>query len=306
MKARRAAVCLAAALALLPQTVRAWDPAGHMLIGEIAWTRTAPAARQRVEVLVRGLEATYIEGQTYNFVTAGCWMDDMRSRKGYPWGKWHYVTIPFTADGEAFTLPEPPHVVWAIEDSLKALRAEDTPEVRVQEALAMLIHFVGDIHQPMHTTDRGDRGGNGVLISGVPFTDLWPGTVPNLHAYWDAGYRFDGAEGKVVQSWLMPPRDARPKGAGDGIIAEEAAKLMQQYPPASYPQLASATTPEAWARESHKLGCLSGYPPGAEATDHSVTPIPAEFAARARVIANQQVALAGYRLANLLNELFSK
>src|SRR4029078_8672889 len=122
----------------------------------------------RVADLAKSLENTYNENQSYNFITAGCWMDDMRSKKGYACSKWHYVSVDWTADGAAFELPEPPHVVWALAESVKTLKTPETSAHQASEALAMVMHFVGDIHQPMHATERNDRGGNGVLIGGVP------------------------------------------------------------------------------------------------------------------------------------------
>lgn len=236
-----------------------------MLVGQIAWERSTPQVREKVEALVRTLEATYNESRPYNFVTAGCWMDDMRSKKGYAWSKWHYVNIPWSVDGSAFAIPEPPHVVSALEDSLRTLRNAATSPEKKAEALGMLIHFVGDIHQPMHATDRGDRGGNGVLIASVPFTDLWPGTVPNLHAFWDKAFRFAGNGEKIIELWQAPAIADRPAPERDGVVKDQAAKIMQEFPESSLPPGKDFSAAD-WARESHLLGCKSGYPAGAEAS----------------------------------------
>jgi hypothetical protein len=154
----------------------------------------------------------------------------------------------------------------------------------------------------MHVTDRGDRGGNGVLIHGVPFSDLWPGTVANLHAFWDKAFRFDKTDGKVAEVWQCPPVPDRPKSAEEGVIAEQAAKIMAKYPAASLTVEIAQMDPVEWTRESHRLGCVSGYPAGFEPSDHQVVELTADFAAKSRVIAERQIALAGYRLARLLNE----
>src|SRR5687767_7361674 len=113
------------AWALATAGARAWDPAGHMLVSEIAWDHTHPAARARVHESAQRLETTYNANQAYHFVTAGCWMDDLRSKQGYPWAAWHYVTIPWSVDGKAFSLPAAPHVVWAIEQSVRTLKEGD-------------------------------------------------------------------------------------------------------------------------------------------------------------------------------------
>ena len=298
-------ITIAAALLLSAKAI-AWDPAGHMLVDQIAWTQMKPAARARVEELAAKLENTYNQGQPYNFVTAGAWMDDMRSKKGYAWSKWHYMNLDWTADGAAFALPEPPHVVWAIGESLKTLKAAETAPDKAAEALAMVMHLVGDVHQPMHATDRADRGGNGVIIMGVPFTDLWPGTKPNLHAFWDKAFRFDNADGKIAEQWQCPHTANRPKGALEGVIAEQAAKIMAKYPAASLTAGIAQMEPVAWARESHRLGCLSGYPSDFTPSDHHVVELTGDFAAKARAIAERQLALAGYRLAKLLNETLAR
>ena len=290
----------------MPVIAHPWDPAGHMLVDQIAWTQMKPEVRTRATELVRSLENTYNEGRPYNFVTAGAWMDDMRSKKGYAWSRWHYVNIDWTPDGAAFSLPEPPHVVWAIGESLKTLKAADTAPEKASEALAMVMHFVGDVHQPMHATDRGDRGGNGVLIHGVPFSDLWPGTVANLHAYWDKAFRFDKTGEKIAEAWQCPATPGRPGSTDEGIIAEQAAKIIAKFPAASLSAEIAQMDPMEWARESHRLGCVAGYPAGFEPSDHQAVELSGDFAIKSRAIAERQIALAGHRLARILNESLSR
>ena len=297
---------LAAAL-VVSATAHAWDPAGHMLVDQIAWKRAEPAVRARVAELAAKLEKTFNENQTYNFVTAGCWMDDMRSKKGYEWSKWHYVNIEWTADGVAFALPEPPHVVWAIGEALKTLKAADAAPDKAAEALAMVMHFVADVHQPLHATDRNDdRGGNSVFISGVPFRDLWPGTKPNLHAFWDKAFRFDKDGGKVVEAWHCPPTLDRPTSPEEGVIAAQAARIMAAYPPASLAREIAKLDPVEWARESHRLGCVSGYPADYQPSDHRVVELKGDFVAKSRAVAERQIALAGYRLAHVLDTALTR
>ena len=265
---------------LLSARALAWDFAGHMLVDQIAWTQAKPEVRARVDELAAKLESTYNNTQPYNFVTTGTWMDDMRSKKGYEWSKWHYVNLDWTADGVAFALPEPPHVVWAIGESLKTLKSADTAPDKAAEALAMVMHFVGDVHQPMHATDRGDRGGNGVLIMSVPFSDLWPGTKANLHAFWDKAFCFDNTDGKIAEIWQCPQMPDRPKSATEGVIAEQAAKIIAKYPAASLTAEIAQMDPVEWTRESHKLGCLSGYPAGFMPSDNHVVELTGDFAAK--------------------------
>ncbi len=305
MIARFAAVVAAV---LVPCGAHAWDAAGHMLVGQIAWEQTKPEARAKVSELVALLDTQFNNGQPYNFVTAGCWMDDMRSLgKAYAWGRLHYVTIPWTESGKPAPIPPPPNVVSGIEDCMHTLRNAEAPAEDRAKAVGMLIHFVGDIHQPLHTTDRNnDRGGNAYLIAGVPFSDLMEKQGANLHTYWDKSFRFDDVDGKIAELWQVPRGTDRPKAAGEGIVAEQAGKIMAAYPLKKFKEIGRRADATAWAQESHAVGCKSAYPHGEPPDNTEARLLTPEFVKASRPVAERRVALAGYRLARLLNELFAK
>lgn len=293
--------------ALAPWAAQAWDAAGHMLVGQIAWEQMTPAARVRAAELVKTLDARFIEGQSYNFVTAGCWMDDMRALgRDYPWSKLHYVTIPWTATGLPAEIPPAPNVVTGIEDTIRTLRDPQATPAQRTEALGMLTHFLGDIHQPLHTTDRNnDRGGNALLISGVPFSDLMSKQGRNLHTFWDKAFRFDGEGPAIVEVWAGPSTAKRPSGPGEGMIAEQAKKISARFPREKLPELAGATDGAAWAKESHLVGCLHAYPAGEPSDPMEIRVLTPAFAKAAQEIANRRIALAGYRLGDLLNRVLA-
>lgn len=292
-------------LLALAATARAWDLAGHMIVGEIAWQRSTPAVREKVAELVSRLDTTFSGGQRYNFVTAQAWLDDMRAQgKAYQWGKLHYVDMPKTADGGAFALPAPPHVVWAIEDSLATLRQAKVSRAKRSEALGILMHCVGDIHQPLHTCTWDDFGGNRYLVAGVTFSDLYKGGRGNLHAFWDQAYRVEARDGKIVESFVTPPITSRPEPGAESVVSAAAKQIAAAFPAESMAKEIALQDAEAWARESHVLGCTKAYPAGPHPGDSEVRTLAPEFAAPAREIAQRRVALAGYRLAQMLNDLF--
>lgn len=293
------------ALLLAAAHAHAWDAGGHMLVGQIAWELSTPRVRAAVEEMVATLDSRYNDGQPYNFTTVSCWMDDLRAlpKKEYPWSTWHYVDSDKTDDGKNFKVPEGPNVVWAIGENLKTLRNKQSPADERAKALGMLFHWVGDIHQPLHATTWNDRGGNGYLISGVHFSDLLPGMAANLHTFWDKSFRFDVREGEVVELWANPKIGARPK-PGEGIIGEEAPALMQRFPRASLAELTTPGNAEAWARESHFLGCKNAYPPGPHPDNTEAPKLTPEFAHAAYDISGRRIVLAGHRLAAVLAELF--
>jgi S1/P1 Nuclease len=294
------------AMTLAPGIAGAWDPAGHMLVGQIAWELSPPHVRASVDELVATLENRFNEKQPYHFVTAGCWMDDMRSlpRKDYLWSAWHYVDGPKSETGADFKVPEPPHVVWAIGENLKTLRDAAATKEQRAFALGQLIHWIGDVHQPLHATTWDDRGGNGYMILGVPFSDLFPGVRSNLHTYWDKAFRFDAKDGAIIEAWQAPKTADRAKAPGEGAISEQAKRLLEKHPRASLTELDTKSDAEAWARESHIIGCTKTYPPGDHPRDIEARKLTAEFAAASRPIAERRVVLAGHRLAVVLAELF--
>lgn len=292
----------------LPAIAQAWDAAGHMLVGEIAWQQMTPAAREKAAALVQPLDPRFTKGRPYNFVTAGCWMDDMRGLgRDYPWSKLHYVTIPWTPTGLPAEIPPPPNVVSGIEDTTRTLRSADATLAQRTEALGMLIHFVGDIHQPLHTTDRNnDRGGNALLISGVPFSDLMSKQGKNLHTFWDKAFRFDGQGPAIVEVWPAPKEVDRPQTPGEGIIAEQSKKIVARFPREKLPELAGPADGAAWAKESHMAGCLHAYPAGEPSSEIEIRVLTPAFAHNAQEVANRRIALAGYRLGDLLNAIFGR
>ena len=293
----------AALLAILPAGfTHAWDAAGHMLVCQVAWEVSSPEVRQKVTALVADLDNRFNAGQPYNFTTIGCWMDDLRSlpRKDYAWSKWHYVDGPKTDDGAGFKLPEPPHVVWAIEENLKTLHDSSAGKVAHATAVAQLMHWVGDIHQPLHTTTWDDRGGNGYMIMGPKFSDLLPGMTANLHTYWDKAYRFDRKDDGIAETWTPPATEARPKSSEEGAIREQAKLLMEKFPRAELQELKEPLIAETWARESHVIGCTQAYPPGEHPRDTEVRKLAPEWVASMRPVAERRVVIAGHRLAAVL------
>lgn len=111
---KRALACALLLLLTAAAPVRAWDLAGHMLVGQIAWSQLSPEARAELQKLMPLLPNQYNQGKPYNFVTAGAWMDDMRSMPKYPWSAWHYVNEVWNASATGFSVPEGPNVIWAM------------------------------------------------------------------------------------------------------------------------------------------------------------------------------------------------
>lgn len=298
----------------------AWDSLGHMLTAQIAWEQLTPEARAGVEKLLADFnqqkaEERHPDDVPYDFVTAACWMDDIRSMKDrYDIGAWHYVDLPFNEDG--LPLPpdgEAPNVIWGIGRMLDILagKAED-PQISRAQALFMLTHLVGDIHQPLHTTNRGnDYGGNAVSMRNMDLSSedrmFSKRKTGNLHAFWDSSYRRRFREERTDVIYDMPAHDvAKPvlgHKAALELIRREADSLRQKFPNLGAPDL---DQPEEWAQESHRLGYELGYGkliPLSKAG--RVTKVDEHYVNTAREAAEQRLVLAGNRMAALLNRAFS-
>lgn len=147
-----------------------WGATGHRVTGYIAdkhLTKKARLAMQR------------ILGQQ-SLAMASNWMDDIRSDSTFDYtADWHWVTVQ---DGETYDQSKKnPNgdIIQTIERIIAELKSKKLSPKEEAERLKMLIHLVGDIHQPLHVGGGTDRGGNDVKVT-------WFGGNSNLHRVWDS------------------------------------------------------------------------------------------------------------------------
>ena len=296
---------LAAALsALLTTAAQAWDDTGHLLIAEIAAQRLRPEVLHKMEELTPLLDTHFSGGRPYNVITAAVWLDDLRALgQANPWKTWHYIDVPCA--GSTFTEPPPPHALWALDQAVPVLRSpEATPQARA-EALAQVMHIVGDIHQPLHTATRNDRGGNGVSL--VPVGG--PGGPANLHAFWDAACRYDVLEGRITELLERPGRATRPQEPGEmGVVSVGARTLLAEA--AKHPEAPAVPADQhpwrQWARETHTLACQSAWPAPETPQINGPQQLTPEFVHQSHELALQQILKAGTRLGDLLNDVLGE
>jgi hypothetical protein len=280
-------------LLLSVTSLSAWSPTGHMVIGEIAKERLTNNALARCTELIPvkvppekvkvGKSMVAVAPRTGSFLTVGCWADDVRSDADR---EVHYIDIAFSADGTTPQVaPASKNIVKMLEQCLTVLKDPRASKTDRATKLRYLLHLVGDIHQPLHAATRctdeqpgGDRGGNEFPIVGAA----------NLHSYWDGGVG------------LLKTTIARPLTA-DGMakITALAAQCKAALPPPAPCSLLPAPPFSAWAQESHELAKSTAY---ADLEQHD-TP-GAAYVTNAQRVVRERVALAGYRLAAVLNEIF--
>ena len=282
-------------------TAPAWDDTGHLLIAQIAYDRLTPALQQKLSAELSGLT----EGaHTYNAISAACFADDLRRDQNHLDASWHFIDPPFTSSGKP--LPSGQNVVWAIGHCIAVYKGLETDAVLSrQQALAMVMHLVGDVHQPLHCTSHADAqghddsGGNGVAVTNMP-----DALFPNLHSFWDSafqrGFAAGGAAGTVTKLYEV----SRPSAPSRPNIESRATALVHGFAPGPLWRM-GGLNPQKWALESHNIGYKSGYqklPGGPDAKPVALT---AAYVAAANKVASQRIVLAGYRLADVLQSLLS-
>lgn len=286
---------------------RAWDPLGHMLTLRIADGELTPKAHAELDAAITRFNAKVNPDAPYDAVTAACWMDDTRARTK-EFNEWHYVNLPFTHEG--LPLPEgsrqKPNVVWAIgccQGIIKGSVAQ--AGVDRDQALVMLLHLIGDVHQPLHATEHYDMGGNRVRISNLKDerADLIFSKGSNLHFFWDSAYRREIKDGEVGVSYAAPffAPEAPVAGHRDArkLVDRQAAALRKKFPPESFGDVMSGP-PASWALESHALGYDLAY--GKLPHGRPVV-LDNDYVEVSRTVAEKRIALAGYRIAALLNQI---
>lgn len=246
-----------------PALACAWGPQGHRVVGELAAVELNAPARAEVARLLRGEPEPTLAG-------VANWADDLRGSApelAKRTGRWHYINFP---PGQCVyapprDCPDGNCVVAAINRNFLVLSDRRRPDAERREALKFLVHFVGDVHQPLHASDRPDRGGNDYQVS-------HRGEGWNLHSVWDSLI--------IRERGLDPPAYAL---------------VLQRRRPLPHDATRSSQTPALdWALESCRLvaqGAL--YPPGHLIQD--------AYLDRHRPLVEQRLRQAGSRLAAMLN-----
>lgn len=233
----------------------AYGPQGHLIAGRVADGLLCGRAAAQVADIAKGQSLGEI----------GLWADQIRSDPAYDYAApWHYMNIADGDDLADFEHPPEGDVLWAIGHFEAELRDESLGREQRYEALAFLVHFIVDIHQPLHVGLAEDRGGNAIELR-------YKGKTTNLHRLWDTD----------VIEWTG-------LSVGDYVksLADEAA------------QDSVSLDPLVWARESLALRAQV-YAYGAPGRQP-----PRTYLDAAAEITHERLRLAALRLAGTLNEQF--
>ena len=279
-----------------PSVSLGWGAGGHMMTAQIAFGRLTPQARAKAnELLALEIDPVAETRKSRDFINASHWADDLRPFPEFDSFKpLHFIDKPFSLDHTPLPEIDPENIVKALEDNVEILRTSTDIKAQAQ-ALRFIIHFVGDIHQPLHagakiSRDRpdGDKGGNLFLIKILG--DDGEVRDSNLHSYWDGGI---GTFPRSGPNFAPPPLSS---------ILPAARLARRGNPPTNRAlRLNRPFNFNAWANESFGFAKSVVYTNIREGRRPS-----AAYNKRARWVARRRVAWGGYRLAALLNAIWAE
>ncbi|AZQ44440.1 S1/P1 nuclease [Nonlabens ponticola] len=146
-----------------------WGKTGHRATGAIAQKYLNKKARKAV--------AELLDGESLALVST--YADEIKSDKQYrSYGPWHYVNVPFETTYDKHEPSDRGDLITGIDKCIEILKSDDASKEIKAFHLRLLVHLVGDLHQPMHTGLSEDKGGNDFQVQ-------WYNDGTNLHSVWD-------------------------------------------------------------------------------------------------------------------------
>lgn len=313
-------VTIAFLITILPVRTLAWGGDGHRITALVAYALLNPRAKKNVNILLQGRTIAQVS----------TWPDDLkRPWLGFdPDPKcvvpgvagcnpnyrpettlWHFVDIPVEGDGHfsksadyCRSTRQGDCIILAIDDFVVLLKqsterafSDYKPEKKRQyhDALGFLVHFLGDLHQPLHCAERNnDGGGNSVQVT-------WQNgpAQSNLHSVWD---------GELVMRNIktMPAAKQNDEGYAAWVV-QNLSVAERDYATLKSPTIKQGT-PEnviAWAESSHTIARNVAYSKPAQP---GITTLDQAYFNAAVPEVQKQLRLGGVRLARILNEIFDK
>jgi hypothetical protein len=274
---------------------RAWSAFGHETIALIAWDQMTPRQQAAISKIMQANEPIFGSGTgTAPLLAGAIWPDTVRfeqdqSTPNVPLAIFTSLGITMSHDsnnlhfvdynGPYPVLPNGQSAIVAISIAQTVLQDPASTMREQGEALTYLIHCVGDIHQPLHAGNKKDDGGNSITIKGIGASNA----KTELHAVWDEG--LFNTTGVTDQAQYIA------KYLGGPIKQAQATAL-------------SDMNPADWATNSHHLALTVAYVDEHGHTIISGAHLSQAYVNEALVVANNQLAIAGVRLAALLNQDF--
>ena len=267
----------------------AWGPVGHETVAYIAQDNLTPAAKAKITALL---------DQGEDLAGISNWADQVRQFGRPETAPWHFIDLPIRKDitvkDEQDYCPNNDCVINQLQIYQGILGDESQPKSKRLEALKFVVHFMGDLHQPLHCADDGDRGGNDKLVRFKAPGHRGHGAKIKLHALWD----------HLIE--LKTEEDPRQLATDLEKMITPAEERTWKLGEDSDGELAGAFKPDEknWAFENYQIAktiIYKGMDPGPQ--DYTDNPLHSDYYSKMRPIVEQQLEKAGIRLAYVLNEI---
>jgi len=263
----------------IANVVFGYGSVGHKTIAYIAEDNLKPEAKQKVLAILGVSDLSSI----------AAWADGIRGQRPETSG-WHYVDIDVRTDQTVDTISN-----YCVNDNcvvnqvkkeieeLKIAEKDGTLDDAVRENLKFLIHFVGDLHQPLHCSNDDDWGGNGKTVLLFDPDGGGQGTEGNLHAIWD----------HLIEDYTVEDSQELACQLESSITKDKEEEWV-------------LGTVESWAFDAYKIArdkIYPGFTPGPTPTD-TVVALSRDYYSEMRPIEDELMEKAGIRLANILNNIY--
>lgn len=268
----------AMACAGLSAPAQAYGRDGHRIICDLAYRHLSDAARREIDRLVA------LDSDFAHFRDTCSWADEVRGSTHRHTASWHYINQ--TRDDphiDPEDCAEDGCITEAIDLHAGIFADRSRSDAERLEALKFLAHWMGDVHQPLHVSIEGDRGGNDIPV-------LWRGERhTNLHRVWDSEILRD----HMSEEWPWAPEAERWQYFADELESEIPLGGVEVY---------ASLDAIGWAQESHDIVRSRDFAYYWARADQPIEPGEAYYQRSLRT-SRHQLKQAGVRLAGLLNRL---
>ena len=251
---------LSIGMAITGLSAFAWGQKGHDVTVYIAENNLTPTSYAKITDLLDGKSMVYWAN----------WLDNASHTPEYAYSKtWHYKNIDAGIDYDDAPLHPDGDIVRAIYQQVEILKNPGVSKEEHQLALKILVHLMGDLHQPMHIGHASDLGGNKWIVN-------YFGRDSNLHSVWDSSVP-EAAHKWTYTEWNNQINRATP---------EETALILE------------SGSPEKWGKETFAI-CQEVYNKTPEGTKISY-----DYIGEWTPVVENQLLKGGLRLADVLNSIF--
>jgi hypothetical protein len=271
------------AVLLCSISVFPWGKVGHETVAYIAEQNLSQAVKDKIKPLLAG----------ETLVDISTWPDEYKKdhRETAPW---HYLDLPVRQDVTANNISHyyssqsrhgTDNIVSQIKENINKLKNQTTSFQEKQIALKYLVHFVGDMHQPLHMADDNDKRGNDkrVIYFG-PTSHKNKGRLTTLHPLWN----------NLIE---IKPDKEDPSELGKSLANKISKSEKLTW---------DSGTVEDWAIESYSIAKNVIYRGFSTGPTTDAVSLPDDYYFKMRPICEEQLEKAGVRLAFILDEIFGK